>query len=114
MMEEFTKVRLARNESLFRDVNENINDAAQAHGSVPDGHVYSFFCECADIACVDRVELALSEYQAIRGDGKQFVVAPGHVFVAIEAVVKVEADHLVVEKVGVAGDVAERLDPRAE
>ena len=112
-MEEFTKERLARNESLFRDVNENINDAAQAHGSVRDGHQYSFFCECADIACVERVELSLSEYQAIRGDGKQFVVAPGHVFTAIEAVVKVEADHLVVEKVGVAGDVAEHLDPRA-
>lgn len=111
-MEEFTKVRLAQNESLFRDVNEKINDAAQAHGSVPDGHVYSFFCECADIACVDRVELTLSEYTTIRGDGKRFAVAPGHAFSDIEEVVEVEADHLVVEKVGVAGDVAERLDPR--
>jgi len=41
------------------------------------------------------------------------VLSPGHAIAAIEAVVETEPDHVVVEKIGAAGAVAEALDPRA-
>jgi hypothetical protein len=103
--------RLARNEDFFRSVNERIRDVAGRHG--PDDHVYEFICECADATCTRRVELTRAEYESVRTDGRQFVIAPGHEFSSVEAVVEENDDHVVVEKVGVAGEVAEVLDPRA-
>jgi hypothetical protein len=103
--------RLAQNETFFRDVNERIRDIADRHG--PDEHTYEFFCECSDSECVDRVRLTLGEYEAVRADATHFVLAEGHDNETIETVVASEPDHVVVEKVGVAGDVARALDPRA-
>lgn len=44
-MDDATKARLARNEDVFREVNESINKAAENHGF--DSHRYEFFCECS-------------------------------------------------------------------
>jgi predicted DNA-binding protein (UPF0251 family) len=104
--------RLARNEALFRDVNERIRGAA--HDVPEDGHVYEFLCECSDVGCVERISLTIDEYEAIRSDSKRFVLAPGHARTAIETVVERQPEHVVVEKVGSAGQVAEALDPRAD
>jgi hypothetical protein len=41
------------------------------------------------------------------------VLADGHNDGTIEKVVAASADHVVVEKLGVAGEIAEALDPRA-
>ena len=44
--------RLAENETLFRDVNEQVEAAAatfQVHGAMPQ----EFLCECADERCVE-------------------------------------------------------------
>ena len=103
--------RLARNEAFFRELNERIHGVAIEHGH--DGHPYEFLCECADTHCLDRVALTLDEYETIRADGRRFVLAQGHELPEIEVVVLSEAAHVVVEKVGEAGKVAERLDPRA-
>lgn len=103
--------RLARNEAFFREVNERIRGVADRHGS--DEHVYEFVCECADPACLERVRLSLAEYEEVRADAKRFVLAKGHDEVAVEVVVASASDHVVVEKVGVAGRVARALDPRA-
>jgi hypothetical protein len=106
-----SKERLARNEALFREINERIRDAAAAHGS--DGHLYQFLCECADTECLERVELTLSEYERVRADGRRFVVSSGHRDPDLETVVAAEPGHEVVEKRGEAGHAAARLDPRA-
>ena len=103
--------RLAQNEALFRGVNERIRDIADRHGSDP--HIYEFLCECSDPSCVERVTLSLDEYEAVRADGAWFVLAEGHADATIEKVVDAAPDHVVVEKVGVAGKVARALDPRA-
>jgi hypothetical protein len=103
--------RLAENEAFFRSVNERIRDIADGHGSDPHG--YEFLCECGDPACVDRVTLSLAEYEAVRADATRFVLAEGHDDETIENVVESAPDHVVVEKVGVAGEVARALDPRA-
>lgn len=103
--------RLVRNEAFFRDVNERIRGVAGRQGA--DEHAYEFLCECADPACVERVTLSLREYEAVRADATRFVLAEGHDDGTIERVVASASDHVVVEKVGVAGAVAQALDPRA-
>jgi hypothetical protein len=103
--------RLAQNEAFFRSVNERIRDLADGHGS--DQHPYEFLCECGDPACVDRVALTLDEYEFVRADATRFVLAEGHDDGTIEKVVEASPDRVVVEKVGVAGEVAEALDPRS-
>jgi hypothetical protein len=102
--------RLARNEAFFRAINERIRDAATRHPG--DGHLYDFICECSDPACVERVSLALPEYERVRGEGTRFVLAPGHDVQSIESVVAALPGHIVVDKLGAAGDVAQALDPR--
>jgi hypothetical protein len=103
--------RLAKNEAFFRSINEKIRGAVDRFGE--DGHVYSFICECADPICMERISLSVPEYEAVRADGARFVLAPGHNVASIESVVEATADHVLVEKVGVAGAVAMALDPRA-
>lgn len=103
--------RLAENEALFRSVNERIRDTAERFGA--DEHTYEFLCECSDPGCAEFVVLSVGEYEEIRSDGRRFVLAPHHDRADIELVVAAEDGHVVVEKVGVAGDIAEALDPRA-
>jgi hypothetical protein len=103
--------RLARNEAFFREVNERINDVARSFGGDGDGDKYEFLCECVDLDCVERIPLTLAEYQAVRADNRRFIVARGHVIREIEAVVERDDDYEVVQKVGVAGDVADELAP---
>jgi hypothetical protein len=108
-METGREERLARNEAVFREVNERIRDVTDTYAS--DGHVYEFLRECADTSCTDRIRLISAEYERIRRDPKQFVLAPGHDLSAIEAVIEVQPEHVVVEKTGTAAEVVEALDP---
>jgi len=103
--------RLAQNEAFFRSLNERIREAAGEQGS--DGHVYEFVCECADTACVERVRLTIDQYEEVRASGTRFILAEGHDIAKIETVVDRADGHVVVEKVGVAAEVADALDPRA-
>ena len=107
-MEKAQEARLARNEDLFRQVNERIDDLAASHGD--DSHVYEFFCECSDVACLERVRLSLAEYAHVRDDPTRFVVVKGHVLEEIEHVIEPAKDHVLIEKDGFAGDVAIKLD----
>jgi hypothetical protein len=104
-----TEERLARNEAFFREVNERINDVARGFGG--DGEKYEFLCECVDLDCVERIPLTLAEYEAVRADDRRFVVARDHVIRDIETVVERDDDYEIVQKVGVAGDVADELAP---
>lgn len=105
--------RLARNEVLFRDVNERIADAAEPHSRQSDGHVYEFLCECSNVGCDLRLRLTLAAYEQIRSDPTCFVVAPGHELPEIEVVVSRGPDYQVVRKQGEAAELAEDRDPRS-
>lgn len=108
-MEEPT--RMARTESLFRDVNERIAESARRFES-DDAE---FVCECSDPSCVHRVPASLDAYEHVRADGLRFLLAPGHADDRIEQVVEHRRRYDVVEKVHrVVADLARRLDPRAE
>ena len=102
--------RLARNETLFRSVNENIEEAAQS--SQLDEHVFEFFCECSNIDCTLLLPLTLSQYERVRADPRQFVVAPGHELPEIEIVVDRNSAYQVVVKEGEAAEFVTEHDPR--
>ena len=91
-MDEITRRRLTRNEELFRQINEEIEENRGGDG--PVGYV----CECADPTCAETIPLTAAEYAAIRDDDRHFVVAAGHVVPGLEDVVARADDHVVVEK----------------
>jgi hypothetical protein len=104
-------LRAARNQSLYREVNERIEelherfDAARSAGA-------TWVCECADPECSEPMELTLGEYEELRSHPNRFAVIPGHVLEGVEYVVDAHDGYVVVEKVGPAGAYAAELDPR--
>ena len=98
--------RAARNEALFRAVNEEIRDVDRRFGV----RASSFICECADDKCVVRLSVPPELYTAARANSARFLVAPGHDDPSLESVVERHEGFWVVEKFGAAGRVAERLD----
>ena len=103
--------RAAKNQSLFRDVNERVRELSEGLG--PSLPLDQWLCECADESCAERIELTTEEYENVREHAAQFAVAPGHVFPEVERVVARYERHWIVEKVGEAGTVAQGLDPRS-
>jgi hypothetical protein len=104
--------RIARTESLFRDVNERIAEVAERLGS----DEAEFVCECANPECGERLEAPLDEYEQVRRDGVRFLVAPGHEMPEYEHIVRRRSDHQVVAKSKDArlARAARDLDPRAD
>jgi hypothetical protein len=103
--------RLAQNEALFREVNEQVEAIAAVHGE--DEHVYEFYCECSNADCTLQVRATLAEYEAVRTDSRHFLVAPEHWLPEIETVVDKSDAWWVIEKQGDAGRFVAHLDPRA-
>jgi hypothetical protein len=103
--------RLARNESLFREVNERVRAVAAQHGGEP--HTYQFFCECANVDCTFQLHASLTDYESIRAYPNRFIVAPEHWLPEIETVVQRTPGWWAVEKHGDAAELAEELDPRS-
>ena len=107
-----TAERIARNDSIFRDANEQINAKATEVGT-DEKQAVPFICECADEHCTTIVLLAGTEYEEVRSDSRQFVTAFGHErFEGDVEIVATNHNHLVVQKSGHAGDIAALLDRR--
>jgi hypothetical protein len=103
--------RIAKTESLFRDVNERIAESAERF----DADEATFVCECADRECTERVHASLSEYEAVRADGTRFLLAHGHEDRRIERVVERRRGFAVVEKFNaVVARIVRRLDSRTD
>lgn len=99
-MSEEREERLAKNEVLFRALNENIVGlAGKLGGKTP----YEFICECATSGCFEQILLTLHEYEAVRSDGTHFLVKSGHEDLEVEQVVAVHDTYVVVEKDGAPG-----------
>src|SRR5581483_8734753 len=97
--------RLARNEMLFREVNERIEGIALTHPQ--DDHRYKFLCECSNRDCNLMLPLSLGTYEEARADPAVFVVAPGHELPEIEEVVERRDGYQLVRKFGAAAELAE-------
>jgi hypothetical protein len=104
--------RAARNEAVFRRVNERLEEVNEGFQLVTDNA--EFVCECASIDCAERVRMTLAKYEAVRRVSTQFIVRPGHVLPEEERVVEQHVEYLVVEKFGHAGERARQLDPRGD
>ena len=94
---------------LFREVNEQI---AKLGGDWSDPGMSLFLCECSNPACAAALEITPEEYEQVRADSTRFVVLTGHQQPDVERVVTGNDRYLVVEKFGVAGEVARSTDPR--
>ena len=75
-----------------------------------------WICECANDACLQHIEMASSEYEAVRQDGAHFFVAPSdeHVWPDVERVIERHHGYWIVEKTGHAHDIATSADPRSK
>jgi hypothetical protein len=109
--EQTTEVRKAHNEALFRDANESVR-AAQADLGLHDGRPMPFICECDDPQCKTIVRVTQEDYDAIRAHARRFLVASGHE--GDGDLVAKHRDYDVVEKSGIAGEIAEATNPRKE
>lgn len=102
-----TLIRIAENQSAFRAANERIEASAERAGilvAVP------FICECPRRRCTEIVRMTLDEYEDVRANPVRFFTVPGHQDVAEAAgaarLVEGRDGYVVVDKVGVAGEVA--------
>lgn len=97
--------RLARNQILFREVNERIAELDRLR----DGP-FEFLCECSDVACTDALALELNEYDAVRARPRHFVIVPGHEITAVARVVE-ERDRFTVVERTIAIELPAEVDP---
>jgi hypothetical protein len=102
--------RASRNEALFREVNERVEEL---HGRLESDEGGDFVCECADDGCTRRIHVPLDTYERVRSDPRRFFVLPGHERLELERVVEERDRFLVVEKsTPVAVEVVESTNPR--
>jgi hypothetical protein len=103
--------RAARNQSLFREVNERV--VALEQGGLQevagDGSAVHAICECANAACHESIELDIDGYAAIRSSPLHFLIKAGHEWPDVERVVSEHDGYIVVEKVAEAGEMAIEL-----
>ena len=103
--------RVARNETLFREVNERIK---QVNVGLATVEATDYLCECGDEGCTDPISLTMAEYEAVRAEPTHFAVVSGHVVPDIEQVVASTNRYSVVAKTAPdAVKVVVAEDPRS-
>src|SRR4051794_21594194 len=105
------EARAARNQALFRTVNEQLEGLNQAFAEIAGS--FAIACECANRACIETIAVSREEYEAIRAEPRQFAVLPGHLYPEVEDVVRESDRFVVVEKSFTAAEVAEILGRRS-
>lgn len=104
-------LRAARNQALYREVNEQIESLNEAFGEALAASS-TWVCECADQDCAEPVEMTLGEYEQLRAHPNRFAVLPGHVYSEVERVVAERDGYVVVEMLGAGGAYVSKHDPR--
>jgi hypothetical protein len=103
-------VSRAKNEELFRNVNERIETVSQTVAQ--DDPMMEYLCECDSAGCYERVRATRGEYESVRADPTHFIVLAGHQDPKVERVTFSNDRFLVVEKQGGAARDALETDPR--
>jgi hypothetical protein len=103
--------RIAKNEALFRAVNERIKEIRDKTER-PDEDFAQFVCECGREECVAEVALTLHEYERVRLDPTHFVVLPGHETAVVEWVLAENERYAVVRKHPEEASIARETNPR--
>jgi hypothetical protein len=100
--------RTARNESLFREVNERVKELNEAFDALSRNA--EWICECGNTECLEPIPMTHEEYEAVRARGSDcFFVKPdqAHVVPDVETIVERHERYWVVQKIGVAAEVAD-------
>jgi hypothetical protein len=104
--------RVARNEALFRQVNERVRDVSQPFAAL-DPSPIDFVCECGNEDCTTPIPLTLGEYESVRANPTHFILVAGHVTPEVERVVADHGSYVVVEKLPDEQKIARYTDPRS-
>lgn len=96
------EVRAARNQAVFRAINEELRASGENGESI-----LTIACECADVGCVETLDVEAERYAEIRRENRRFIVLAGHVYPEVERVVARDGGIEIVEKLGAAGEVAD-------
>ena len=103
--------RIGLNEAVFREVNERIDDLAEASDLTTQS--LDLICECGDASCVERLSMTTAEYEEVRSEAHQFAVHPGHEYPDVESVVaRLKGYDVVRKNTGAPKQIAEQTDPR--
>ena len=102
--------RLAKNEALFRGVNEKVT-AVKGELSDP-GAPLEIVCECGREDCLEQVVVTLAEYERVRTAPTRFIVKQGHELNGVERVVTRTGRFVVIEKDDGEAAIAREADPR--
>jgi hypothetical protein len=112
-MDPETTRRIAENESRFREANEKIEDAALR--LEPNASTLPFVCECGRAECLETLRLSFRDYEQARQQATFFVCVPGHEITGdgVGRVLRRTSNFVIMEKLGLAGAIAEEHDPRS-
>jgi len=100
----------ARNEELFRNVNEQIEMLSQTVER--EDPVMEYLCECDRPECYEKVKATRAEYETVRTEPTHFIVSVGHQDPSVERVLASNDRFVIVEKQGDAARDAKETDPR--
>jgi hypothetical protein len=110
------QLRRARNESLFREVNERISeldDDGLAELAADYSQLVGFVCECPHQDCAATIKVTRRQYEAVRANPRRFLVFPGHEDLDLARGVERHSEFFVVEKRDEAAEIAVEQDPRS-
>jgi hypothetical protein len=105
--------RRAKNEAIFREVNERIEELSKRAGvDEADSLFPGFVCECSNDGCTDILEISYQLYDSVREHPRRFLVLPGHEDLDAEVVLDRLENALIVEKRPEVSHIATEHDPR--
>jgi hypothetical protein len=106
-------LQIAADQSASRSANERMRQLVLSQRFELDQRA-PFVCECPDRGCREIVMLSLVDYERVRQHPSRFLLMAGHEDAEApwERVIEVENGCAIVEKVGLAGVEAARLNPR--
>ena len=99
------EARAARNQAIFRAINEKMLGLNESFGELVG--LFSVACECADVTCVQLLDVPPEAYKAVRQNPRTFVVLVNHVYPDVERLVSTHKGYAVVEAIGHGAQIAE-------
>jgi hypothetical protein len=88
--------RISANETLFREVNDRIEELDATLG-VPT-RKFTIVCECGRLSCAEHISVGHDEYRELRADPTTFLVLPGHEDPRVETVVDTREGFYIIRK----------------
>jgi hypothetical protein len=107
--DERRKHQIARNEALFRAVNERVDEVSGGRAT----ETTDFVCECGNTDCTEAIPLRDDEYEHVRSDPLLFAIALGHEIPEVEELLHTNERFSIVRKHESESAIARETDPRS-